>query len=89
MSKKICTNSYIFIILASFLHLGVPPNSFLKLVCRELKKVENHCSSGYSKIKALNERKKLVKKVRKVLKKVNRGNGNRELESKLLQNNIF
>ncbi len=44
MSKKVCINSYIFISLASFLHLGVPPNLFSKLVCCELKKVENHCS---------------------------------------------
>jgi hypothetical protein len=26
-----------------FLQLGVPPNLFSKLVCRKLKKVENHC----------------------------------------------
>ncbi len=44
MSKKVSTNSYIFIILASLLHLGVPPNLLSKLVYRELKKVENHCS---------------------------------------------
>ena len=24
------------------LHIGVPPNIFTRLVCRELKKVENH-----------------------------------------------
>jgi hypothetical protein len=43
MSKKFA-KSYIFIILVSFLHLGVLPNLFSKLVCRNLKKVENHCS---------------------------------------------
>jgi hypothetical protein len=30
--------------LGLFQHLGVPPNFFSKLVCRKLKKVENHWS---------------------------------------------
>jgi hypothetical protein len=46
MSKKVCKKQHTFIILTSFLHYGLPPNLFSKLVCRELKKVENHCCTN-------------------------------------------
>ncbi len=51
MSKKVCKISYIFNILVSFLHLGVPPNLFSKLECWKLKKVENHWSIESSRPK--------------------------------------
>ncbi len=44
---KSMQNSYISIKFWFFLRLGVPTNFFSKLVCRMLKKVENHCSFNY------------------------------------------
>ncbi len=40
----------IFIILVLLLHFGVPPNFCIKLVCRELKKVDNHWSKVSAKM---------------------------------------
>ncbi len=47
---KYAENVIISIILVLLLHFGVPPNFCIKLVCRELKKVDNHWSKVSAKM---------------------------------------
>jgi hypothetical protein len=58
--KKVSKNSYIFNIFVSFLHLGVPPNLFSKLVCRKLKKVENHCHRQSKTLKLFDDKRMML-----------------------------
>ncbi len=43
ISNTVWRKCHFSIILVLLLHFGVPPKFFTKLVCRKIKKVENHC----------------------------------------------